>query len=744
MLSNVKSQTMRKHAIISNIPRTIVLLILLFFFSSSTAQNWQWGKSGGGSNNPPSSNSDFTEKVVDMATDANGNVYILSTVLGGGTNVDGIPIPNYGNVDMIVASFNCNGDFRWSKTIGGYANDRAIALKVDRQGHVYVTGTMSPLGSPSQTPIHFDTDTSFGFGFAKTMFLVQYDTSGNFQWLQMPQPDTMYILNGNKYRTIDIETDTAGNVYWFCVLNPGMLAATGNPVITTQAPYILKYNPQGDLVSILSPDIQAGANLQSNFTCGIARDPNSGRFYIAGKYNSGTFSINGQPITRETYVAAFDAQGQFLWKRENFYAPPNNGGFTGKPQIDPQGNIYLCGTSRNGDVFNGFNVVNTMTAGVTRIPIVVKLDSNGNNIWMKNGSANGATYCNAIALTGNEVIITGGYGRLFWPNEDTLYHAANQGYDVWLARFNAQTGSLVKLDSIAGPFGADDHGTALTADANGNIYVGGEYGAQLYVGQDTLLSFGGQTDFFIAKYGNASCGCVSPSASYSFSTVGATPTINFLYTGTSNVDSMRWTFGDGNSATTVNPTHLYPGNGAYTACVKVYNACGVDSSCQTITINCPVPVPSFSFIYAGDTVLFSYTGTTADSIHWDFGDGQSATGSSPSHHYAGDGTYTVCATAYNGCGSEDTCMTVVIMDVEDVYGRAAITVFPNPAKEYLQVVGLKSSCSYKLYNVIGSTVREGVIGVTTGRINLEQLPAGTYLLELRGEDSVMRVKVLKE
>ena len=89
-------------------------------------------------------------------------------------------------------------------------------------------------------------------------------------------------------------------------------------------------------------------------------------------------------------------------------------------------------------------------------------------------------------------------------------------------------------------------------------------------------------------------------------------------------------------------------------------------------------------------------------------------------------------------------MTVVILDVEDLYGGAAITVFPNPAKEYLQVEGLKSSCGYKLYNVVGSTVQEGVIDANTGRINLQQLPAGTYLLELRGEASVMRVKVFKE
>ncbi len=50
----------------------------------------------------------------------------------------------------------------------------------------------------------------------------------------------------------------------------------------------------------------------------------------------------------------------------------------------------------------------------------------------------------------------------------------------------------------------------MTADDKGNVFVGGQMGADLNVNGTTILSDGGNSDFFIAKYGTASCGTVVP------------------------------------------------------------------------------------------------------------------------------------------------------------------------------------------------------------------------------------------
>ena len=53
-----------------------------------------------------------------------------------------------------------------------------------------------------------------------------------------------------------------------------------------------------------------------------------------------------------------------------------------------------------------------------------------------------------------------------------------------------------------------------------------------------------------------------------------------------NVDFWYWSFGDGDTLSgNTNPTHVYTANGTYEACLIAENACGVDSSCFTITIS---------------------------------------------------------------------------------------------------------------------------------------------------------------
>src|ERR1019366_10260482 len=93
---------------------TICLLASTIFIASAQP-SWQWGKRGGSSD----ALGGVTDEVVqDMATDSHGNVYVLSYVLQTGLNVDGHPITEWGNHDILISSFKCDGTFRWAKDIG--------------------------------------------------------------------------------------------------------------------------------------------------------------------------------------------------------------------------------------------------------------------------------------------------------------------------------------------------------------------------------------------------------------------------------------------------------------------------------------------------------------------------------------------------------------------------------------------------------------------------------------------------
>jgi PKD repeat protein len=75
---------------------------------------------------------------------------------------------------------------------------------------------------------------------------------------------------------------------------------------------------------------------------------------------------------------------------------------------------------------------------------------------------------------------------------------------------------------------------------------------------------------------------VSPLPVASFTNT-AGPNVSFTNT-SSNSNTWQWDFGDGNSSTQQNPTHLYGANGNYTVQLIACNSCGCDTTTSSVTI----------------------------------------------------------------------------------------------------------------------------------------------------------------
>jgi PKD repeat protein len=123
----------------------------------------------------------------------------------------------------------------------------------------------------------------------------------------------------------------------------------------------------------------------------------------------------------------------------------------------------------------------------------------------------------------------------------------------------------------------------------------------------------------------------------------------------------HWDFGDGQSSTQNNPTHVYNNAGTYNAKLVVSNGCGTDSTTQVVNIVCVQPVASYATSQQGLSVDFVSTSTNAPNVIWNFGDG---TGISilpvVSHTFMTTGIYNVCLTASNGCGSNTYCSVISV------------------------------------------------------------------------------------
>ncbi|MBN4062408.1 PKD domain-containing protein, partial [Bacteroidales bacterium AH-315-I05] len=140
--------------------------------------------------------------------------------------------------------------------------------------------------------------------------------------------------------------------------------------------------------------------------------------------------------------------------------------------------------------------------------------------------------------------------------------------------------------------------------------------------------------------------------------------VNFISSST-GATSYLWDFGDGTTDTVQNPTHIFNNQTLFidirttTLTVTSANGC-TDSASQTITVY-PEPVFTFSAIPDSGcsplTVSFpSVIGAVA--YQWDFGDGNTGTGSTPSHTYynatTNSVTYIVQLIATNSFGCNDT------------------------------------------------------------------------------------------
>ncbi|MCP4345735.1 MAG: PKD domain-containing protein [Desulfobacterales bacterium] len=205
-------------------------------------------------------------------------------------------------------------------------------------------------------------------------------------------------------------------------------------------------------------------------------------------------------------------------------------------------------------------------------------------------------------------------------------------------------------------------------------------------------------------------------------TYGDAPlTVTFNTTGSSGDLSIN--YGDGQTGTAT--SHTYTSPGTYNAVLTATSGACSKTATQTIRVSCPA-VAIFSYNVGDDkvTVTFDSAGSSANgNITWNFGDGQTGTGTNPTHVYpAVTQNYTVT-------------MTVTTPECSETYTRAvSIVVCDAVAKLTHKVVGstVTFDTTGSVGNLAGFVYGDGQTGTETTHLYASE---GTYTATVRIVDT---------
>ena len=613
--------------------KKLLLFFTLLLSTTAHAQSWQWAKRGGATNN--SRNYD-PERVYDMTTDKWGNVYAISYTNMSQINIDGHSLPTgIGDENAVVASWDCNGNYRWSKFIGCFNGWNPLSIGVDTLGGVYVTGFFSSIHS--QGYFRIGTDTTFGYT-EKRVIIFKLDSSGAYKWARLPEADTATLRSTSIYFP-DMEVEGDGTVHLLAQMWPGAYA-DGQLVIPPRTGaassnlYIMKYDKNGRYTGVVKPQIDLLYDKGTAFL--LSYDARRKKYYFDGYSTSaGIVSFNGNVNDIGYFVASYDAQGKMIWFRKNGAVA---GRLTSKPAFDAQGNLFIMGATLPNDTFMGHVFLNPLSTRES-FPIIASLDSSGGLRWVQSGqSILGGLVTNRMRYSNGVVGIAGIYrSTMRFGTYQVSNSVMSTGTDLYFARLDAATGTFLSLDSAKSPAGsgADDYIDAMAADSKGNFYLGGNLGDRLSFGPHTIANSGGKSDWLIAKFGAANCGCAAPPAAPTFTATATAPlgfTFSFaLRSPTAGIDSVVWLFGDGGrqvvkSNFTAAVQHTYAAAGHLGACAVVYTACGNNQSCHWLGVATGVealdPPADVSLTLApnpaSQTVQIGYQTTVAAQLEvWD-------------------------------------------------------------------------------------------------------------------------------
>ncbi len=262
-----------------------------------------------------------------------------------------------------------------------------------------------------------------------------------------------------------ITTDKNGNVYFTGHVRgnfDGYNSAGGDDL------FVIKYNPQG--VKLWSFQLGSSSNESGR---GVVVD-DSENVYVSG-YTRGNLDGNTNLGGADIIIVKLNSMGEKLWTKQ---LGTSLNDFSKAIAIDSKGDIYITGSTM-GNIYENPNAGDYDT-------LVIKFNSNGEKQWASLiGSSVNDSGSGIISDMNGNIFVTGYTGGSldgnsnFGENDLFILKYTSSGEQLWIR----QLGTIYS-----------EWGSSITADNEGNVYVGGSTWGKL---GDNIV---GNSDLFIVKF----------------------------------------------------------------------------------------------------------------------------------------------------------------------------------------------------------------------------------------------------
>ncbi len=380
--------------------------------------------------------------------------------------------------------------FEWAKQFGGNENHKNNAgqdIVTDAWGNIYFTGEIEETADFDPGPAVYNLEAG--------SFIAKFNASGQLIWAFSFDDDALGF---------GIDVDTFGNVYisgelWGTAdFDPGPETYNLTSVDNSKDIFILKLDTNG---TFLWARRMGGANKEEG--SGIVID-NSGDVYTTGTYQDTSDFDPGPNVynlisngTRDIFISKLSSDGDFVWAKS---VNGINHSDIYSIALDSDNNVYTTAAFTGTVDFNpGLDQFNLTAVGDIDL-FVLKLDSDGNFIWVKSiGSYEEDVRGISIAVDENGNVITIGYfsGTVdFDPGPGSNILTGSN--DLFILKLDPN-GNHLWAKSLIGSSYLRKMDMAL--DKDGNLYITGEFGGTMDFdpGPENYYLSAGRFNIFVLK-----------------------------------------------------------------------------------------------------------------------------------------------------------------------------------------------------------------------------------------------------